>query len=55
MSWRRFWERYPSENPLSGSSYIKLPNELHHSRKGLNNIENITDNECFKWCFLLDT
>ena len=27
-------------NPLAGSSYIKLPKELDHSRKGLINIQN---------------
>ena len=26
-------------NPLAGSSYIKIPKELHHPRKGLINIE----------------
>ena len=36
-------------NPLAGSSYIKLLKELDHSRKGLINIQNIDDNECFKW------
>ena len=35
-------------NPLVGSSYIKLPKELNHSRKGLINIQNINYNECFK-------
>ena len=35
-------------NPLAGSSYIKLPHELDHPRKGLINIQNIDDNECFK-------
>ena len=35
-------------NPLAGSSYIKLPKELDHPRKGLINIQNIDDNECFK-------
>ena len=39
-------------NPLAGRSYIKLPKELDHQRKGLINIQNIDDNECFKWCFL---
>ena len=29
-----------------------LPKELNHSRKGLINIENIDDNECFKWCLV---
>ena len=36
-------------NPLFGSSYIKLPKELDHPRKGLINFQNINDNECFKW------
>ena len=31
-------------NPLSGSSYIKLPKELNHLRKGLMNIQHIDDN-----------
>ena len=35
-------------NPLGGS-YIKLPIALDHLRKGLINIQNIDDNECFKW------
>ena len=35
-------------NPLVGSSYIKLPKELDHPRKGLVNIQNIDNNECFK-------
>ena len=34
-------------NPLAGSSYI-----LDHPRKGLINIQNRGDNECFKWCFV---
>ena len=37
-------------NPLAGSSYIKLPRELDHPRKGLTNIQNTDDNECFNWC-----
>ena len=36
-------------NPLAGSSYMKLPKKLGHPRKGLINIQNIGDNECFKW------
>ena len=39
-------------NPLAGSSYIKLLKELAHPRKGLINIQNIDDNECFKWCLV---
>ena len=35
-------------NPLAGRSYIKLPKELDHLRKGLINIQNIDNNECFK-------
>ena len=36
-------------NPLAGSSYIRLPKELDHSRTRLINIQNVDDNECFKW------
>ena len=36
-------------NPFTESSDINLPKELDHSRKGLINIQNIDDNECFKW------
>ena len=39
-------------NPLAGSSYIKLPKELDHPRKGLINIQNADVNECFKWCLV---
>ena len=39
-------------NPLNGSSYIKLPKELDHPRKGLINIQNIDDNECFERCLV---
>ena len=35
--------------PTKGSSYIPLPIELQHSRKGLVNLKN-EDNECFRWC-----
>ena len=38
--------------PLSGSSYIKLPKELNHSRKGFINIQNFNDGKCFKWCLV---
>ena len=37
---------------LAESSYIKLPKELDHPRKGSINIQNTDDNECFKWCLL---
>ena len=39
-------------NPLAGSSYIKLPKELDHLRKGLINTQNNDDNECLKWCLV---
>ena len=35
--------------PLVGSSFIKLPEELRNSKKGLINLRN-TDNKCFMWC-----
>ena len=35
-------------NSLAASSYIKLPEELAHPRKGLINIQNIDYNEYFK-------
>ena len=37
--------------PMKGSSYIKLPQELRNSKKGLINIKN-EDNECFRWCHI---
>ena len=37
-------------NPLAGSSCIKLSKELDHQWKGLINIQNIDDNQCYKWC-----
>ena len=41
--------RISKYNPLAGSSYIKLPKELDHPRKGLIEIQNTDDNACFKW------
>ena len=35
-------------NHLAGSSYIKLPKELDHARKGSIDIQNTDNNECFK-------
>ena len=35
--------------PLVGSSYIELPIELKHPRKGLINIKD-NDQKCFLWC-----
>ena len=37
--------------PMKGSSYIKLPQELRNSSKGLINMKN-EDNECFRWCHI---
>ena len=36
--------------PMKGSSYIELPQELRNSKKGLINVKN-EDNECFRWCY----
>ena len=38
-----------NHNPLKGSSYIKLPQELKN--KSLINLQN-KDNECFRWCHI---
>ena len=37
--------------PMKGSSYIELPQDLKHHRKGLINLKN-NDNECFRWCHI---
>ena len=37
--------------PMKGSSYIKLPQELRNSVKGLINMKNY-DNECFRYCHI---
>ena len=37
--------------PMKGSSYIQLPEELQNSAKGLINMKN-NDNECFRWCHI---
>ena len=37
--------------PMKGSSYIKLPQELKNSSKGLINMKN-EDNEYFRWCHI---
>ena len=37
--------------PMKGNSYIKLPQELRNSVKGLINMKN-EDNECFRWCHI---
>ena len=39
-------------NSLAGSSYLKLPKELDHLKKGLINIQNIDGNKCFQWCLV---
>lgn len=38
-------------DPLKGSSYIQLPQELRNSAKGLINLKS-DDNECFRWCHI---
>ena len=38
-----------SYSPLIGSTYIELPDELRHNKKGLINIQN-DDNRYFLWC-----
>ena len=43
---------YFTYNPLASTSYIKLPKELDHPRKGLINVQIFDVNECFKWCFV---
>ena len=37
---------------LAGSRHITLSKELDHPRKGLINIQNTDNNECFKWCLV---
>ena len=37
--------------PMNGSSYIELPQELRNCAKGLINMKN-NDNECFRWCHI---
>ena len=36
-------------SPLVGSTFVKLPNVLENSKKGLINIKN-NDNKCSLWC-----
>ena len=38
-------------SPLSGSTYIELPDGLKNPMKGLVNIKN-NDNKCFLWCHI---
>ena len=38
-------------SPLSGSTYIELPNKLRNTMKGLINIKN-SDNKSFLWCHI---
>ena len=37
--------------PMKGSSYIELPQELRNSAKSFINMKN-EDNECFRWCHI---
>ena len=41
----------PFYNPLSGSSYIELPDKLINSMKDLTNIKN-NNSKCFLWCHI---
>jgi len=38
--------------PLRASSYIPTPSKYSNLKCGLINIQNKTDDECFKWCML---
>ena len=38
-------------SPLTGSTYIELPEKLKNPMKGLINIKN-NDNKCFLWCHI---
>ena len=38
-------------SPLSGISYIELPDKLRNSENGLINIKS-NDNKCFLWCHI---
>ena len=38
--------------PLSGSSYLPLPEKIKNKKKATINIQNKNDNECFRWCYL---
>ena len=40
----------PKYDLSADSSYIKLPNKLEKSKKGLINVDNVGYNEYFKWC-----
>ena len=39
------------KSPLTGSTYIKLPDKLKNLMKGLINIKN-NDNKSFLWCHI---
>lgn len=38
--------------PLKGGSYLPLPEKVQNSIKGLINMKNLNDDECFWWCHL---
>ena len=40
------------DNPLVGSIYISFSKQWDHLRKGLVDIQDIYDNEFFKWCLV---
>ena len=45
----RLYINTPNYEPLLGSSYISLPENLRNSMKGLINLKN-EDRKCFIWC-----
>ena len=47
----KFTNNIVKYQPMQGSSYIQLPNELQNSSKAFINIKN-DDNECFRWCHI---
>ena len=49
QSIRNFYLNIVSYVPLKRRSYLPLPEELRHHRKGLINLKN-DDNRCFLWC-----
>lgn len=38
--------------PLKGGSKLPIPEKVQNSMKGLINMKNLNDDECFRWCYL---